>query len=84
MYGITPKAKIEALENDPPANIFKRPNKPSFSWLSNDAGFTPGNTINEPIRYIKRHKSVNKILALKSSIFQILDSVVNSFFMLTI
>jgi hypothetical protein len=27
---------------------------------------------------------VNKILALKSSIFQILDSVVNSFFMLTI
>ena len=75
---------MEALENEPPANMFKRPNKPSFSSLLNEAGLTPGNTINEPIRYIKRHKSVNKILALKSSIFQMFDKVENSFFMLTI
>ena len=84
MYGITPKAKIEALENEPPANMLSKPRIPSFSWVSSEAGLTPGKTMNEPMRYIKRHKSVNKILALSSSIFQMLDKVEKNFFMLII
>jgi hypothetical protein len=29
IYGIIPKAKMDALENAPPENIFKRPSTPS-------------------------------------------------------
>ena len=72
---------MEALEKDPPANIFNKPNNPSLACPScKELGSTPGRTINEPILYIKRIKSVYKIRTLNSSIFQILDKVVNSFF----
>src|SRR6195952_3743155 len=60
--------------------MFNNPSKPSLAWVFNDAGSTPGRTTYDPIRYIKRNKSVLVIRTLKSSIFQILDNVVNNFF----
>ena len=84
IYGITPNAKIEARENEPPANIFSKPTNPSLAfWLSKVAWLTPGRITNEPTRYIKRNKSVLVIRTLRSSIFQILDIVVKNFFIET-
>ena len=50
IYGITPNAKMDALENEPPANMLSNPSNPSLAcWSSRDAESTPGITINEPI-----------------------------------
>lgn len=52
MYGMIPKARIEACENAPPANVSKRPNKPFLPEfdlaLSNKVGSIPGKTMCVP------------------------------------
>src|SRR3569833_3405572 len=81
MYGITPKAKIEACENDPPENMFNKPTKPKNPHKKNkQQKNTPSRTTYEPTRYIKRNKSVFVKRTLKSSIFQMLDNVSKNFF----
>ena len=53
MYGIIPKAKIEAFEKAPPTKASSRPNMPPFELLLKLAsllGSIPGKTIKEPSR----------------------------------
>ena len=49
MYGIIPKAKMEACEKAPPANVSNNPSKPFFEALAcaeeRRFGFNPGNTM---------------------------------------
>jgi hypothetical protein len=64
---------MDALENAPPENIFNRPRIPSEVCACNApnlAGSKPGNTTNEPTRYIRMNPKVLRILVLRSSIFQ--------------
>jgi hypothetical protein len=47
IYGMIPRAKMEALENAPPVNMLSNPSKPLEVWLWSWAsifGSTPGNT----------------------------------------
>ena len=78
-----PNAKIEALENAPPENIFNNPKIPSEVCClraSNESGFTPGNTTNDPNLYTKRNKSVLKIFVRSSSIEKMFFTVLKKFF----
>ncbi len=51
IYGIIPKAKMDALENEPPANVSKSPNRPFFALSrSNLLGSIPGRETCEPKR----------------------------------
>ncbi|GAA6258357.1 hypothetical protein F070042J6_42090 [Bacteroides sp. f07] len=48
-----PNAKIEALENAPPENIFNKAKRPSLVCscnFANIAGLIPGNTTYDPKR----------------------------------
>ncbi|MEY3178377.1 MAG: hypothetical protein RJB42_618 [Bacteroidota bacterium] len=51
IYGMIPNAKIEALENEPPAKVSKRPKRP-FLALSRSSllGSIPGRETCEPKR----------------------------------
>ena len=68
-----PNAKIEALENAPPENMFNKDMSPSLVCCCNCArrsGAIPGNTMNEPKRYIATKRRVMRIRVRKSSILQ--------------
>ncbi|MNE48128.1 hypothetical protein D3C80_1425730 [compost metagenome] len=70
-----PSAIIDTLVNPPPENIDSRDSStlspPLRDAFANTASaFTPGNMINDPIRYTRIKKSVNKIRFLNSSTFQ--------------
>jgi hypothetical protein len=48
IYGMIPRAKMEALENAPPVNMLSSPNNPDEVWLCNADnwfGSIPGRTI---------------------------------------
>ena len=54
MYGITPRAKMEALPNAPPENMFRRPTRPSevLCWKrASIEGSMPGRTTKHPNLY---------------------------------
>ena len=78
-----PNAKMEALENAPPANESNIPRIPSLAFVfncSNPFGSTPGKTICEPTRYTSNNKRVYTILLRNSSMLQIFFRVCMSFF----
>ena len=65
-----PNAKIEALEKAPPENIFNRDISPVLVCSRSAvkaSGLMPGNTMNEPKRYIAAKARVMRIRVLKSS-----------------
>ena len=78
MYGMIPNAKIEALENAPPENMFNKAKRPSLVCscnLDSIFGSIPGRTIYEPNLYIATNNIVMRIRFLRSSIFHIFFNV---------
>ena len=88
MYGMIPRAKIDALENAPPENISSKDINPPpsvcFERLSNVAVSTPGSTIYDPNLYTATKPIVIKIRVRKSSILHILDIVFTNLMFLSL
>ena len=78
-----PSAKIEALENAPPENMFSSDIRPVLVCsrrADKASGLTPGSTTNEPKRYIAAKPRVMRIRVRKSSTLQIFFKVSKNFF----
>ena len=78
-----PNAKIDALEKAPPTKASNKPKTPELAlWLRllNLLGSIPGNTMNEPRRYMNSNRIVNVILLRSSSMLQIFFKVDMNFF----
>ena len=72
IYGIIPKAHMDAWENAPPENIFNKPNNPSEVWswsLCNSEGSIPGKIVD----ILKRTQYMNPVIY-----FDELDKVSNT------
>jgi hypothetical protein len=70
IYGMIPSAKIEALLNDPPRNVFNRPRIPSVLPEPDKLGCvasTPGITIYDPNLKMIKYPIVFRILTRRSS-----------------
>ena len=78
-----PNAKMDALAKAPPENIFNNDIKPVLVCSRRAVsalGFIPGNTMNEPNRYIAAKPSVMRIRVLKSSTRHMFRNVSINFF----
>ena len=80
-----PNAKMDALENAPPENIFNRDIRPVLVCscsLARASGLIPGRTTNEPNRYTAAKARVKRILVRKSSTLHMFLRVSINFFIL--
>jgi hypothetical protein len=78
-----PNAKIEALENAPPENMFSRDISPVLVCslrAVKASGLIPGRTMNDPKRYIAANAKVMRILVRRSSTRQMFFKVAKNFF----
>ena len=78
-----PRAKMDALENAPPENMFSRDMSPVLVCslkAVKASGLIPGRTMNEPKRYIAAKPSVMRILVRRSLTCQMFFNVSINFF----
>jgi hypothetical protein len=71
IYGMIPNAKMDALLNEPPRNVFNKSKIPPRAPAPKTLGLMPGSTMNEPNLKIIRNPIVFRILTLRSSIEKI-------------
>jgi hypothetical protein len=82
MYGMIPNAKMDALLNEPPRNVFNKSKIPPCAPAPNKLASMPGSTMNEPNLKMIKNPIVFRILTLRSSIEKIFRIVSKKRFIL--